>query len=100
MSGTLRMELLLCFDTMEVNTSKKSGVCHHLEMMLNKPWLYFECCHHIFEILLAVVFSSAFHEQSKGSEINLFLDFRNIWPQIDQTKYSSAKNDESIMLQV
>ncbi|KAG0726095.1 hypothetical protein GWK47_037289 [Chionoecetes opilio] len=92
--------VVVYFDTTAVNTGGKSGVCLRLEMMLDKPLLYFACRHHVLEILLDMVFSSPFQEQSKGPEVSLFLDFRNMWPQIDQTKYSTAMNDETIMLRV
>ncbi|KAG0706297.1 hypothetical protein GWK47_024348 [Chionoecetes opilio] len=90
----------VCFDTTAVNTGDKSGVCLCLELMLDKPLLYFVCRHQILEILLDKVFSSLFKEQSKGPEVSLFLDFRNMWPQIDQTKLYTAMNDETIMLRV
>ncbi|KAG0714250.1 hypothetical protein GWK47_014489 [Chionoecetes opilio] len=90
----------VCFDTTAVNTGGKSGVSLRLEMMLDKPLLYFACRHHVLEILLDKVFSSLFQEQSNGTEVSLFLDFRNMWPQIDKTKYSTAMNDETIMLRV
>ncbi|KAG0729387.1 hypothetical protein GWK47_030410 [Chionoecetes opilio] len=92
--------VVVCFVTTAVNTGGKSGVCLRLEMMPHKPLLYFVCRHHPLEILLDKVFSSLFKEQSKGPEVSLFLDFRNMWPQIDQTKYSTAMNDKTIMLRV
>ncbi|KAG0717709.1 hypothetical protein GWK47_007951 [Chionoecetes opilio] len=90
----------VCFVTTAVNTGGNSGVCLRLQMMLDKSLLYFARRHHVLEILLDKVFSSLFKEQSKGPEVSLFLDFRNMWPQIDQTKYSTAMNDETIMLRI
>lgn len=87
----------LCFDTTAVNTGAKSGVCLRLEMMLDKPLLYLACRHHVFEILLQAVFSTVLIEQPKGPEFTLFQSFRNMWPQIDKTKYTTAVSDHTIL---
>ena len=62
--------------------------------------MYFACRHHILEILLEAVFSSLIAEQSKGPEVVLFQNLRDMWQQIDQTKYATAADDEATMLKI
>lgn len=94
--------------TLQLKCSRKTisrkvaaaGVCQCLGMMPDKPLIHFACRHHVLQVLVVAVLFSIFHEMSKGPDINLFFEFRNLRPQIDQAKYSTAKSDVSIMLQV
>ena len=87
----------MCFDTTAVNTGAKSGVCLRLEMSLGRQLIYLACRHHMMEIVLEHVFSALLTEQSRSPDITLFLNFRDMWPMIDQTKYTTARDDESTL---
>ena len=80
----------LSFDTTVVNTGAKSGVCVRMERCLGKQLIYLPCRHHIHEILLGAVFSFLMPDRSRGHDITLFVNFRETWPQIDQTKYRTV----------
>ena len=90
----------MCFDTTVVNTGAKSEVYLRLEMSLGRQLIYLVCRHHMMEIVLEHVFSALLTEQSRSPDITLFLNFRDMWPIIDQTKYTIARDDESTLHRV
>ena len=71
-----------------------------LEMSLGRQLIYLACRHHMMEIVLEHVFSALLTEQSRSPDITLFLNFRDMWPIIDQTKYTIARDDESTLHRV
>lgn len=82
----------MCFDTTASNTGCKGGVCIRLETELGKDLLNLACRHHISEIVLEKVFS--LHDSAKSPKLELFVHFRDFWPQIDQTKYRTGMEDK------
>jgi len=84
----------LCFDTTASNTGLKGGVCVRLETELGQELLNLACRHHVSEIMLEKVFS--LHDVSQSPKLELFLHFKDIWPRIDKTSFSTAMKDESM----
>jgi hypothetical protein len=86
----------MCFDTTASNTGRLSGACVLLERLLERPLLHFACRHHILEIVLQSAFKSCFGP-SNGPEISIFKRFQAQWPKIDQSQFTTALSDESMM---
>jgi len=84
----------LCFDTTASNTGAKGGVCIRLESDIGGQLLNLACRHHVAEIMLENVFS--LHDVSKSPNIEIFGHFKEYWPSIDQVRFSTAMDDETI----
>ena len=81
----------LCFDTTVSNTGEIGGVCIKLETEIGRPLLNLACRHHMHELMLKQVFSLCDVSKSPNSEI--FGNFREIWPRVDQSCYLTAMQD-------
>ena len=77
------------FDTTASNTGRFNGTCTLLEQKLERNILYFGCRHHIFEIILAAVFSKADFTIS-GPDIPLFKRFQSSWSKINNKNFVPA----------
>ncbi|KAK0046045.1 hypothetical protein Bpfe_024506 [Biomphalaria pfeifferi] len=71
----------MCFDTTAANTSKVKGACKLLEVALGRNLLWVACRHHMFEVLLADVFTACLGP-STGPEIAIFKLLRDNWSKI------------------
>src|SRR6218665_52598 len=69
--------------------SKRCGMQENEEKLL-----HFACRHHISELILAHLFS--LHDVSKSPNIEICPRFKEYWPQIDQERYCTALEDESL----
>lgn len=83
----------LCFDTTASNTGGRGGVCKKLETEFQRELLYLACRHHVSEIVLEKVFS--LHDHSISPNIELFSHFRDYWPRINPSVFSTATDDEN-----
>lgn len=83
----------LCFDTTASNTGSKNGVCVQLETEFGQQLLNLACRHHISEIMLEKAYG--IHDVSRSPNLELFGHFKDFWPRIDQTSFTTALNDES-----
>jgi hypothetical protein len=72
----------------------KGGICILLESFLHHDVLNPACRHHISEIVLQAVFG--LHDVSKSADIEIFVHFRDYWPCIDQTSFSTALQDDTV----
>jgi len=88
----------LCFDTTASNTGAKGGACLLLEKEIGQEVLHLACRHHIAEIMLEKVFT--LYDVSKSPNMELFGHFRDFWPRIDQTSFSTAMDDENLAASV
>jgi hypothetical protein len=79
----------LVFDTTASNTGLHRGACTLLEKALGTNLVWIACRHHIYEVVLSDVFSTAFGSSS-GPEVGLFIRFQNKWESIDKTKFTPA----------
>lgn len=84
----------LCVDTTASNTGRNGGVCVLLEREIGRELLNLACRHHISEIMLEKVFS--LYDVSKSPNMELFGHFKDFWPRIDQTSFSTATEDEQM----
>ena len=71
----------MCFDTTAANTGKVKGACKLLEVALGRNLLWLACRHHMFEVLLADVFTAC-QGPSTGPEIAIFKLLRDNWSKI------------------
>jgi len=81
----------LCFNTTASNTGIIGGVCMRLEREIDRKFLNLACRHHISEIVLEKVFSR--NDVSKSPNLEIFGHFRDEWPRIDQSAFSTAIQD-------
>ena len=73
------------------NTGEIGGVCIKLETETGRALLNLAYHHHMHVLMLGQVFS--LHDVSKSPNIEIFGNFREIWPHIDQSSYSTAMQD-------
>ncbi|KAK0062604.1 deoxynucleoside triphosphate triphosphohydrolase SAMHD1 [Biomphalaria pfeifferi] len=71
----------MCFHTTAANTGKVKGACKLLEVALGRNLLWLACRHHMFEVLLADVFTACLGP-STGPEIAIFKLLRDNWSKI------------------
>ena len=71
----LQMFCNMLFDTTAANTGLKKGACSLLEKELGKELVWIACRHHVFEVVLADVFSVTLGPSGSGLEIELFTRF-------------------------
>ena len=83
----------LSFDTTAVNTGRVGGVCVLLEQKLNGKVLQLACRHHVLELVLEAVYSTAANETSKSPNIELFFSFQKFWPNIVQSEFRTVPTD-------
>ena len=82
----------LVFDTTASNTGLVSGACTLIEEAVNRPLLWVACRHHIYEVILADVFTHVLGASS-GPDIPVFKRLRSQWPSIDKTKFTVPSDD-------
>ena len=82
----------LCFDTTAVNSGILGGVCIRLELEVGRELLHLACRHHIWEIMLEKVFG--LHDVVKSPNMEVFSQFRDYWPKINQDAFSTSMADE------
>lgn len=80
----------ISFDTTSVNTGNKSGTCQKLREKYNGNILTLACRHHVLEILISAVYSTAMKEQTRSPDISLFTRFRSQWKQINPLKFQNG----------
>lgn len=85
----------LCFDTENVNSGRHTGVAVRLERMLGRSLQFFPCRHHIYELVLKLVYQF-FMGETKADTVKLFSDFKAAWDGIDQSQYSAGILDEEV----
>lgn len=66
-----------------------------IEKALNRKLVWLPCRHHIMEIILRGVFE-LFWNTTSGPNVAIFVRFKNHWDEIDQSKYKSGMEDETI----
>lgn len=49
------------------------------------------------ELNAAIAFKTAFNEKSKSANIQIFEEFRKVWPNIDKSNYESCSNDNEVL---
>ncbi|GBP74684.1 hypothetical protein EVAR_58950_1 [Eumeta japonica] len=77
---------------MAVNSGLRNGACILLEPKMEKDMLWLACRHHILEIVLEAVVSTALGPSS-GPDILIFKRFKNYWNKIDQIDYKTVTSD-------
>ncbi|GBP95668.1 hypothetical protein EVAR_67874_1 [Eumeta japonica] len=82
----------MCFDTTAVNSGLRNGACILLEQKMEKDMLWLVCRHHILEIVLEAVVSTALGPLSRP-DILIFKRFKNYWSKIDQNDYKTVTSD-------
>ncbi|XP_044592956.1 uncharacterized protein LOC123270876 [Cotesia glomerata] len=85
----------MCFDTAAVNTGVYKGTCVQIEKALGRKLVWLPCRHHVLEIVLRGVFE-VFWTTTSGPNVPIFLRFKKGWDDIDQTKYKSGIEDETV----
>lgn len=86
----------ICFDTTSVNTGERSGTCKLLRDKFKGKVLTLACRHHVLEILLSGVYSTAMKDKSQSPDISLFVRFKSQWNKLDLTKIESGVSYEGI----
>lgn len=71
-------------------------MCMRLERTLGRNLMYLACRHHILELVLQAAFTSLVGDVSQGPNITTFSAFREYWPHVDQSKFSTALDDEKM----
>lgn len=89
----------MTFDTTSVNTGVHNGTCVLLEKKLNKNLLHLTCRHHMFEIIMSVVFTHCMGPSS-GPDIPLYKRFKKAWSNLDKSKYEPGVKNKSILTAV
>jgi len=85
----------MCFDTTSSNTGQLSRACTILEQLLDWSLLYFDCHHHIVELVLAAAFGECKGPISVPG-IVMFQRFRCHWSCIDQESYIDILSDDFV----
>lgn len=80
-----------CFDTTASNTGRRTGACILLEQRIGHTVLNLACRHHIYEIILAAVFSTC-SGASSGPNVQLFRRFQKNWGSLDKSNYQTGKD--------
>lgn len=73
--------IAMCSDTTSSNTGWQNGACIKLQEYLQKQLLYFPCRHHIFEVVLAGVFTLLFGK-ANSPNVQIFKQFKEGWNDI------------------
>lgn len=85
----------LCFDTTYVNSGRSKGAAIRLETHLDKRIQFFPCRHHIYELVLRVVYEH-FMGATKSDTVKRFGDFKKTWENIDKKEYAPGTADIDI----
>lgn len=89
--GVKHLVRSLCFDTTATNTGHINGACPLLESKLDRNLLYFACRHHMFELVLACVFTTCMGPTS-GPDVQIFKRFQKYWEYIDRENFKSTED--------
>lgn len=95
--GLKHLVKALCFDTTATNTGHINGACPLLESKLDRNLLYFACRHHIFELVLACVFTTCMGPTS-GPDVKIFKRFQKHWEYIDRASCKSVLATDSALV--
>lgn len=87
----------LCFDTAASNTGVYSGTCILVENAIGRELLNLACRQHVSELMLKKVFELNDISKSPVTVMELFSRFKDFWPQIMKSEYSTATEDNLIM---
>ena len=79
----------LSFDTTAANTARSNGTCVLKEQQLEKNTLYFDCRHHILEIMIQTIFSHLLGTFS-SPDVLLFKRFQAKWKNIDCKAFATG----------
>ncbi|XP_076042026.1 uncharacterized protein LOC143025930 [Oratosquilla oratoria] len=83
----------IVFDTTASNTGLLQGACIKIQEKLQKELVWLACRHHVYEVILADVFRSAYGPSS-GPSIPLFSRFQDLWGNLDKRNFKTAEDDE------
>jgi len=75
------------FYTIASNTGRYNGACTLLENKLDRDIIFFDCRHHIFEIILADILKKCKISLMTGPDIPLFKRFKAKWNNIYLNKF-------------
>lgn len=87
--------IALCFDTTYVNSGRTKGAAIRLERFLGRSLMFFPCRHHIYELILRLVYEFNMGE-TKSDVVKLFGTFKKAWDSIDKKKYRSGISDKEV----
>ncbi|KAK3931222.1 Homoserine kinase [Frankliniella fusca] len=86
----------LVFDTTSTNSGRWGGACVLIQQKLTKELLELACRHHVFELLLAVVFDTCIG--SSHTPDLLHGDFlQKHWKELDKSNYKTAASTRGLL---
>lgn len=85
----------ICCDTTASNLGHVSGAAVQLEHLLDRELLYLPCRHHIFELILRIVFETKM-PPSSGPNVPLFQRFQNSWNDLNKANYKIGLDNDSL----
>jgi len=83
-------------DTTASNMGRLNGACILLEQKLERQLLLLACRHHMYEIVLAGVFSESKLSVKSGPDIPIFKKFQKNWPNIVKSNYFTFETDQAV----
>lgn len=82
----------LVFDTTSSNTGLNIGACTIMERNLDRNLIWIACRHHVFEVMLSTIFTTAFGT-SGGPEVGIFKRFQKQWPAINKEVFTIGSEE-------
>lgn len=79
----------ICADTTAANTGRKNGAIVILAQVLQKPFLWLLCRHHISELMIKACYQAVTGEKTVGPSRKMFTDFKDDWTE----KYHPALSE-------
>lgn len=76
----------ICFDTTRVNSGRVKGAAVILERLLGKSLHFMPCRHHIYELILILVYEHHMGA-TQAPTVILFGRFEEVWETLDKQKY-------------
>lgn len=89
----------LSFDTTSTNTGTKSGAVVLLQKKMNRKLMNFPCRHHIYEIMLRIVFELKL-SSTTAPEVPIFERFSKYWPNLIQEGFATGISDEFVCAKI
>ncbi|KAL4090669.1 hypothetical protein QTP88_025463 [Uroleucon formosanum] len=86
----------LCCDTTASNMGLIKYASVLLKNLLQRNILYMPCRHHIFEIVLRSVFEVKFGITTSGSDVLIFIRFREFWSNVNTTHFEPGIKNEYV----
>lgn len=80
------------FDTTPTNTGQKGGICKLLMNRYGSDVFLLACRHHEMELIIGKAHEIAFGDKSTSPNIELFVQFKSMWNQLDITQFNSSIN--------